>query len=151
VNVGMAQQGRLKHGNAPGDPTTAPRCGARTRQGTSCQSPAMRGKGRCRLHGGLSTGPRTLEGLRRLRAARTKHGRFSAEGLAFERWRRQYIAGGFQSARAMEDPRAREHFLRRAAEDIRPSLLEEMQRTTSEEVARQDVERLQAKKRLSGR
>jgi hypothetical protein len=35
--------------------------------------------GRCRLHGGLSTGPRTAEGLARLRAARTVHGCRSAE------------------------------------------------------------------------
>jgi hypothetical protein len=35
--------------------------------------------GRCRLHGGRSTGPKTAEGLERLRAARTTHGRYSAE------------------------------------------------------------------------
>ena len=35
--------------------------------------------GRCRLHGGLSTGPRTAEGLARSRRARWKHGRYSAE------------------------------------------------------------------------
>jgi hypothetical protein len=34
----------------------APRCGARTRAGTPCQSPAIRGRARCRLHGGLSPG-----------------------------------------------------------------------------------------------
>ena len=41
-----------------------PRCGAKTRRGTRCRAPAVwdRGKdqarnGRCRLHGGLSTGP----------------------------------------------------------------------------------------------
>ena len=33
----------------------APRCLARTRRGTECQSPAMP-NGRCRIHGGLSTG-----------------------------------------------------------------------------------------------
>jgi hypothetical protein len=35
--------------------------------------------GRCRLHGGRSTGPRTADGLEQIRAARTKHGRYSAE------------------------------------------------------------------------
>ena len=40
--------------------------------------PAMR-NGRCRMHGGLSTGPRTAEGLARSQRARWKHGRFSAE------------------------------------------------------------------------
>ena len=30
--------------------------------------------GRCRLHGGLSTGPKTAEGIQRIREAVTKHG-----------------------------------------------------------------------------
>ena len=29
----------------------APRCGAKTRRGTACKSPAVNGKSRCRLHG----------------------------------------------------------------------------------------------------
>jgi hypothetical protein len=37
------------------------------------------GKKRCRMHGGLSTGPRTAAGLARSKRARWKHGRFSAE------------------------------------------------------------------------
>lgn len=32
----------------------APRCLARTRAATACQSPAVRGKKRCRMHGGAS-------------------------------------------------------------------------------------------------
>jgi hypothetical protein len=35
--------------------------------------------GRCRLHGGKSTGPRTPEGLERMRRAKTKHGKYSEE------------------------------------------------------------------------
>jgi hypothetical protein len=30
----------------------SPRCGARTRDGHACRSPAVRGKNRCRMHGG---------------------------------------------------------------------------------------------------
>ncbi len=30
----------------------APRCGAKTRRGTPCQSPMVRGRKRCRMHGG---------------------------------------------------------------------------------------------------
>ena len=30
----------------------SPRCGARTRSGTPCRSPAVNGKRRCRMHGG---------------------------------------------------------------------------------------------------
>ena len=48
------------------------RCGARTRSGAPCQAPAVWDRernrprnGRCRMHGGLSTGPRTPEGRAR--------------------------------------------------------------------------------------
>lgn len=34
----------------------APRCGAKTRAGGACQCPAIRGRKRCRIHGGLSSG-----------------------------------------------------------------------------------------------
>jgi len=69
--------GRLKNGNRSGDFRCAPRCGARTRRNTSCACPALKGKSRCRLHGGLSTGPRTPEGLARSRRARWIHGKRS--------------------------------------------------------------------------
>jgi hypothetical protein len=36
-------------------------CEARTRRGTPCRCKAL-ANGRCRLHGGLSTGPKTLRG-----------------------------------------------------------------------------------------
>ena len=41
-------------------------CGARTRKGTPCRALTVTGKQRCRLHGGLSTGPRTVEGRARI-------------------------------------------------------------------------------------
>ena len=53
------------------------RCLAKTRQGPPCQNPAINGPGRCKLHGGRSTGPRTAEGKARSIAAHTKHGRSS--------------------------------------------------------------------------
>ena len=40
-------------------------CGARTRAGTPCKRKDLYGSGRCKLHGGLSTGPRTKRGKRR--------------------------------------------------------------------------------------
>ena len=58
---------------------SCPRCGARTRSGKPCRSAAMKNRRRCRLHGGLSTGPSTPEGLARIRAARTTHGLRTAE------------------------------------------------------------------------
>ena len=45
------------------------KCGARTRKGTPCQRHPYGLKGRCPLHGGLSTGPRTLEGRQRVAEA----------------------------------------------------------------------------------
>jgi len=58
------------------------RCGAKTRRGTSCQAPAKQPVGRCRVHGGASTGPRTKDGLKRLTEARTTHGKFTKEKRA---------------------------------------------------------------------
>lgn len=55
-----------------------PRCGARTRSGAPCKAPCVwdadhdrprTKRGRCKLHGGLSTGPRTEAGKARSRAA----------------------------------------------------------------------------------
>jgi hypothetical protein len=56
----------------------APRCGARTRRGTPCGAPALRGRARCRLHGGASSGPSTKAGLNRMRRAVTRHGQYVA-------------------------------------------------------------------------
>jgi len=53
-------------------------------------SPAMP-NGRCRMHGGLSTGPRTAEGLARSRRSNWKHGHYSAEAKQVRREaRRQF-------------------------------------------------------------
>lgn len=49
-------------------------CGAKTRCGELCMETPMK-NGRCRLHGGLSTGPKTPEG--RARCGNWKHGEFS--------------------------------------------------------------------------
>jgi hypothetical protein len=60
----------------------APRCGARSkRTGKPCRGAAMP-NGRCKLHGGKSTGPRTPEGLERSRRANWKHGYYSREAKA---------------------------------------------------------------------
>ena len=58
------------------------RCEARTRRGTPCKRPARLPVGRCKLHGGASTGPRTKDGLARLTEARTKHGLYTKEKRA---------------------------------------------------------------------
>lgn len=40
------------HKRNTGPMLSSPRCGARTRSGGSCRSPAVSGKRRCRMHGG---------------------------------------------------------------------------------------------------
>ena len=60
----------------------AARCGARRKSdGQPCRQPGM-ANGRCRMHGGPSTGPRTPGGLERSRRARWQHGHYSAEARA---------------------------------------------------------------------
>ena len=81
------QQGRFSAGTTIGRRTRlgpdwpGKRCGAQSkRTGLSCQNPAVIGRNRCRLHGGLSTGPRTPEGRARLRRALTTHGLYVGPG-----------------------------------------------------------------------
>ena len=57
------------------------RCLAKTRKGTFCQRPANKHNGRCRLHGGLSTGAKTSAGLKRISDANLKHGRYTKEKI----------------------------------------------------------------------
>ena len=61
------------------------RCLAKTRRGTKCQRAAYKHNGRCALHGGRSTGPRTQRGLERISEANLKHGRQTKDKLAAQR------------------------------------------------------------------
>ena len=65
----------------------SPRCGAKIRSGGACHSPAVRGKKRCRMHGGApgSGAPRANQNAR-------KHGLFSKDAIA-ERKRIQALLG----------------------------------------------------------
>ena len=47
-------------------------CGATTRKGAACKLASEPGKKRCRLHGGLSTGPKTAEGKARIAEAQRR-------------------------------------------------------------------------------
>ncbi|OYU37355.1 MAG: hypothetical protein CFE35_01265 [Novosphingobium sp. PASSN1] len=53
-------------------------CGARKKNGERCGSTTLCANGRCKFHGGASTGPRTAEGreraLRNLTLGRLKRG-----------------------------------------------------------------------------
>ena len=57
------------------------RCGARTRRGTACLKPALKGKTRCQLHGGKATGARTIAGRQRLSDAQLRHGKYTKTEL----------------------------------------------------------------------
>ena len=59
---------------------TSPRCGAKTRCGGACHSPAVHGKKRCRMHGGApgSGAPKANRNAR-------KHGRFTRDAIAERR------------------------------------------------------------------
>ncbi|OCX70061.1 hypothetical protein A6M27_12080 [Acidithiobacillus thiooxidans] len=71
----------------PAPLAAAPRCTAKSkRSGVQCRAPAVRGKTKCRMHGGKSTGARTAEGKERCRQAAFIHGFYVAENLA--EWRR---------------------------------------------------------------
>jgi hypothetical protein len=56
------------------------RCGAKTRSGGACRSPAVHGKKRCRMHGGApgSGTPRSNQNAR-------KHGLFTTDAIAERR------------------------------------------------------------------
>jgi hypothetical protein len=106
-------RGQLKNGNPSGNPATVPRCGTRSRGGQPCRAPAVKGKRRCRMHGGLSTGPRTAEGLERSRRARWTHGRYSREAIRVRRVARaNRITLEAAKARIERDDRALRDFLR---------------------------------------
>jgi hypothetical protein len=71
----------------------AARCGAnRKHDGCPCQQPAM-ANGRCRFHGGKSTGPKTLEGAERSRRAALRHGFYTAAANAERRMARSVLLG----------------------------------------------------------
>lgn len=75
----------------------AQRCGARTRRGTACQCPAISGKKRCRLHGGLSLGAPRGE-----RNGNWRHGNYSAECQEHRRAVRSLLR---DAARLLEKPK----------------------------------------------
>ena len=67
------------------------RCGARTRGGKPCRSPAVRGKRRCRMHGGAAGSGAPIGNKNALR-----HGLYTAEAIA----RRRELTAMIRMARA---------------------------------------------------
>jgi hypothetical protein len=75
------------HARNTGPMLASPRCGAKTRSGGACRSPAVRGKKRCRMHGGAPGcgAPKENQNAR-------KHGLFTGDAIA-ERRRIQALLG----------------------------------------------------------
>jgi uncharacterized protein YjcR len=65
------------HARNTGPMLCSQRCGAKTRSGKPCRSPAVQGKKRCRMHGGApgSGAPRGNKNAR-------KHGLYTHEAIA---------------------------------------------------------------------
>jgi hypothetical protein len=65
--------------------------------------------GRCRLHGGLSTGPKTESGLFRIQQALTKHGRYSKQEIENRRMIRSLMRDARGLLREISSQSRREH------------------------------------------
>lgn len=77
---------RGTHLRNTGPMLSSPRCGAKTRTGGSCRSPAVSGKRRCRMHGGApgSGAPRGNKNA-------IKNGFYTREAIAERRWARDLM------------------------------------------------------------
>ncbi|TXN72943.1 hypothetical protein FV228_08895 [Methylobacterium sp. WL18] len=71
----------------PAQLRSSPRCEARTRRGTACQSPAIKGKKRCRIHGGAS-GSGAPRGSRN---GNYRHGERTQDAVEFRRECREIL------------------------------------------------------------
>ncbi len=71
----------------------AARCGASTRTGAPCRQPAVRGKRRCRMHGGAAGSGGQIGNRNAF-----KHGHWSAEETAFRKVVSEMIKKGRELA-----------------------------------------------------
>ena len=65
---------------------SSPRCGARTRSGQSCRSPAVGDKKRCRMHGGAKGSGAPIGNQNAL-----KHGHYTKQAIEERKKLRQLI------------------------------------------------------------
>ena len=78
--------------------TTSLRCGAKTRNGTPCRSPAVQGKDRCRMHGGAKGSGAPIGNRNAL-----KHGVFTREAIAERKAFNQMLREMRQTLRDAEE------------------------------------------------
>jgi hypothetical protein len=74
------------------------RCGAKTRSGKPCRSPAIRGKARCRMHGGTAG-----SGAREGNQNALKHGRYTRERILGDRHTRAVLREARDLLRSIDD------------------------------------------------
>ena len=84
------------------------RCGAKTSRGTACLRPANKRNGRCRLHGGHSSGPKTAEGRAKIAAANTTTGQHTRAMIA-RRKEDAKIAKGLRDRLRLAEHNLRRH------------------------------------------
>ncbi|MHA6686881.1 HGGxSTG domain-containing protein [Mesorhizobium sp. A556] len=65
----------LQAGNSPHGEDGLSLCGAKTRKGAPCRAKALPGRNRCKFHGGMSTGPKTIQGRDRIAEAQRRRWR----------------------------------------------------------------------------
>ena len=67
------------------------RCKAKSKRSqTQCRKHAVKGKTVCRIHGAYA-GPKTVEGIARIKKANTTHGNYTKETLAEKRMFRKVL------------------------------------------------------------
>ncbi|WP_456839927.1 HGGxSTG domain-containing protein [Bradyrhizobium sp. USDA 4486] len=76
---------------------TSPRCGAQTRDGDPCRAPALRGRPRCRMHGGAAG-----SGAPFANSNAIKHGFFTGEAIE----ERKLVSHRSEGSRATAPPTA---------------------------------------------
>ena len=76
----------------------SPRCGANTRKGTPCQAPAVRGKARCRMHGGARGSGAPVGNRNAL-----KHGMFTRQAIDERCQLRELMRNAERTLREVEE------------------------------------------------
>ena len=77
-----------RHRRNTGPMRSSPRCGAKTRAGSPCRSPAVSGRARCRMHGGSKGSGAPVGNHNAL-----KHGAYTKEAKTLRAEARQLLQG----------------------------------------------------------
>lgn len=92
-----------KRAQAPLPTQSSPRCGAKTRRGTPCQSPCVKRadstyKSRCRMHGGAAGSGAVVGNSNAL-----KHGFYTAEARMYRQEMQDFLSTTAATLKALTD------------------------------------------------